>query len=52
MNKRITAALCALLLLCAGLAFALPVGAVTERVYFMGVNDNMMELNSDTSPGW
>lgn len=50
MNRRITAALCALLLLCAGLAFALPVGAVTERVYFMGVNDNMMELNSDTMP--
>lgn len=50
MKKRIIAALCALLLLCA-LPFALPrAEAAPDPVYFMSVNDTVMDLNDATMP--
>jgi len=50
LKKRFIAALCALLLLCA-LPFALPAAdAAPETVYFMSVNDTVMDLNDATMP--
>lgn len=49
MKKRLTAALCALLLLC---ACTLPMAGAATRsdIYFMVVNETVLEMRSDTMP--
>lgn len=51
MKKRISAALCAVVLLSTLLVLALSTAAAAEeKVYFMAVNETVLDLNDDTMP--
>ena len=50
MKRKLTAAVCAALLLAAALVLSLSAAAAEDKVYFMAVNETVLDLSDDTMP--